>query len=110
MSVTISYSNDGEGAVVVRAAVAAIMARAEASIEKIEDAKLAVSEATTIVSDEVDGVELSARIEHVKDGIRITVVGESALGGSDLAWTVLEAVSAHIIEGSNSLTFEIGYA
>lgn len=80
-----------------RAATAGMCARADFSLERIEDVTLAVDEAISLLLlDVVPGTDITCRWQPVSDGILVEITSVSSSGraprSATFAWTVLSAL------------------
>ncbi len=97
-TVTLTIPARSAYVVLIRAAVSAMCARLDFTIDRIEDVKLAVDEsAALLLSDAPDGAELHLRFTpDAPDGIRVEMTGPTLHGRSisrdSFTWTVLTAL------------------
>lgn len=102
-AVTLRVPAQSAFVVLIRAAVSAMCARLDFTIDRIEDIKLAVDEsAALLLSDAPDGATLEARFTpDAPDGLRVemtcpTVHGRS-LPRDSFTWTVLTALVDEVV-------------
>ncbi len=96
MSVVLEVPSDPEFVIVARTAIAAAATVSGATLEEVEDLRLAVSEVCSLLLDEVTGPTVRIRFDAAADAVSVgfaTTLREGAgRPGSDLAWTLLEAL------------------
>ena len=89
--------------VLIRAAVSAMCARLDFTIDRIEDVKLAVDEAAALLlSDAADDSELDVRFTpDAPDGMRVEMTAPTVHGRSlerdSFTWTVLTALVDEVV-------------
>lgn len=89
--------------VLIRAAVSAMCARLDFTIDRIEDVKLAVDEsAALILGDAEPGADMDVRLTpDAPDGLRVAMTGPTVHGRSlprdGFTWTVLTALVDEVI-------------
>jgi serine/threonine-protein kinase RsbW len=102
-SVTLRIPAEGAYVVLIRAAVSAMCARLDFTIDRIEDIKLAVDEsAALLLSDAAPGAELDVRFTpDAPDGLRVEMSCQTVHGRSlpreSFTWTVLTALVDEVI-------------
>ena len=91
--ITLSFSADPENLVVVRQVGAATAARCGLSIDRADDARLAVDEATTLLI-EGGATSIVCAFEVAPGRLEIQVTGQGGRLPSpeELSWTVLHAL------------------
>lgn len=101
--VTLRIPAQGAYVVLIRAAVQAMCARLDFSIDRIEDVKLAVDEAAALVlNDVVAGAVLDVRLEPDEpEGLRVQLTASTIHGRSlereSFTWTVLTALVDDVV-------------
>jgi serine/threonine-protein kinase RsbW len=101
--VTLRIPAEGAYVVLLRAAVSAMCARLDFTIDRIEDIKLAVDEsAALLLSDAPPGAALDVRLTpDAPDGLRVTMGGPTvhgrALARDSFTWTVLTALVDEVV-------------
>ncbi len=102
-TVTLRVPATGEFVVLIRAAVSAMCARLDFTIDRIEDVKLAVDEsAALLLSDAQPGAELDVRFTpDAPDGLRVEMTAPTVHGRSlerdSFTWTVLTALVDEVV-------------
>jgi len=102
-AVTLKVPANGAFVVLIRAAISAMCARLDFTIDRIEDVKLAVDEAAALLlSDAPDGTELDVRFTpDAPDGIRVEMTAPTTHGRSlqrdSFTWTVLTALVDEVV-------------
>lgn len=102
-AVTLRVPAQGAYVVLARAAVAAICARLDFTIDRIEDVKLAVDEAAALVIDDaVEDSQLDVRLTpDGVDGLRVELSAPTVHGRSlerdSFTWTVLTALVDEVV-------------
>jgi serine/threonine-protein kinase RsbW len=102
-AVTLRIPAQGAYVVLVRAAVSAMCARLDFTIDRIEDIKLAVDEAAALLlSDAAAGATLEVRFTpDAPDGLRVTMtcptVHGRQLARDSFTWTVLTALVDEVV-------------
>ena len=102
-AVTLRIPAEGAYVVLVRAAVSAMCARLDFTIDRIEDIKLAVAESVALLlSDAPAGAELDIVLTPDQpDGLRVQMTGPTVHGRSvprdTFTWTVLTALVDEVV-------------
>lgn len=102
-TVTLRIPAHGAFVVLVRAAVSAMCARLDFTIDRIEDIKLAVGEsAALLLSDAPEGAHLDIRLTpDAPDGLRVEMTAPTVHGRSlardSFTWTVLTALVDEVV-------------
>ena len=106
-TVTLRIPAHGAFVVLVRAAVSAMCARLDFTIDRIEDIKLAVGEsAALLLSDAPENAHLDIRLTpDAPDGLRVDMTGPTVHGRSlprdSFTWTVLTALVDEVVATVN---------
>ena len=106
-TVTLRIPAHGAFVVLVRAAVSAMCARLDFTIDRIEDIKLAVGEsAALLLSDAPENAHLDIRLTpDDPDGLRVDMTGPTVHGRSlprdSFTWTVLTALVDEVVATVN---------
>ena len=94
--VSLTIPADPEHIVVARTTVAAVAAVAGATLDEVEDLRLAVSEASALLLDEARTGTVTVAVSHDEGGLLLQFSTGAAAGetrpGSDLAWILLEGL------------------
>jgi serine/threonine-protein kinase RsbW len=102
-AVTLRIPAQGAYVVLIRAAVSAMCARLDFTIDRIEDIKLAVAEsAALLLSDAPAGASLDVRLTpDAPDGLRVTMACPTVHGRTlprdSFTWTVLTALVDEVV-------------
>ena len=102
-TVTLRVPANSAFVVLIRAAVSAMCARLDFTIDRIEDVKLAVDEAAALLlSDAADDSELDVRFTpDAPDGMRVEMTAPTVHGRSlerdSFTWTVLTALVDEVV-------------
>jgi serine/threonine-protein kinase RsbW len=102
-TVTLRVPASSAFVVLIRAAVSAMCARLDFTIDRIEDVKLAVDEAAALLlSDAPKGVDLDVRFTpDAPDGMRVEMSAPTVHGRSlerdSFTWTVLTALVDEVV-------------
>ena len=102
-TVTLRVPANSAFVVLIRAAVSAMCARLDFTIDRIEDVKLAVDEAAALLlSDAPEGTDLDVRFTpDAPDGIRVELTAPTVHGRSlerdSFTWTVLPALVDEVV-------------
>ena len=102
-TVTLRVPANSAFVVLIRAAVSAMCARLDFTIDRIEDVKLAVDEAAALLlSDAPEGTDLDVRFTpDAPDGIRVEMTAPTVHGRSlerdSFTWTVLTALVDEVV-------------
>jgi serine/threonine-protein kinase RsbW len=102
-TVTLRVPASSAFVVLIRAAVSAMCARLDFTIDRIEDVKLAVDEAAALLlSDVPDGADLDVRFTpDAPDGMRVEMTAPTVHGRSlerdSFTWTVLTALVDEVV-------------
>lgn len=96
MSVFLEVPARADHVMVARTTIAAAATAAGATVEEVEDLRLAVSEACSLLLEASTGPSLSLRFDATPSQLSIALGAEitdpGTRPGSDLAWTLLEAL------------------
>ena len=102
-TVTLRVPANSAFVVLIRAAVSAMCARLDFTIDRIEDVKLAVDEAAALLlSDAPEGTDLDVRFTpDAPDGMRVEMTAPTVHGRSlerdSFTWTVLTALVDEVV-------------
>ncbi len=102
-AVTLRMPANSAFVVLIRAAISAMCARLDFTIDRIEDVKLAVDEAAALLlSDAPEGTDLDVRFTpDAPDGIRVEMTAPTVHGRSlerdSFTWTVLTALVDEVV-------------
>ncbi len=102
-TVTLRVPASSAFVVLIRAAVSAMCARLDFTIDRIEDVKLAVDEAAALLlSDAPEGADLDVRFTpDAPDGMRVEMTAPTVHGRSlerdSFTWTVLTALVDEVV-------------
>lgn len=102
-AVTLRIPAQGAFVALIRAAVSAMCARLDFTIDRIDDIKLAVDEsAALLLADAPVGAVIDVRFDpDAPDGLRVTMTGPSMHGRSiprdSFTWTVLTALVDDVV-------------
>ena len=102
-AVTLRMPASSAFVVLIRAAVSAMCARLDFTIDRIEDVKLAVDEAAALLlSDAPEGADLDVRFTpDAPDGMRVEMTAPTVHGRSlerdSFTWTVLTALVDEVV-------------
>ena len=102
-TVTLRVPASSAFVVLIRAAVSAMCARLDFTIDRIEDVKLAVDEAAALLlSDASEGADLDVRFTpDAPDGMRVEMTAPTVHGRSlerdSFTWTVLTALVDEVV-------------
>ena len=102
-TVTLRVPASSAFVVLIRAAVSAMCARLDFTIDRIEDVKLAVDEAAALLlSDSPEGADLDVRFTpDAPDGMRVEMTAPTVHGRSlerdSFTWTVLTALVDEVV-------------
>lgn len=102
-TVTLRVPASSAFVVLIRAAISAMCARLDFTIDRIEDVKLAVDEAAALLlSDAPQGAELDVRFTpDAPDGMRVEMTAPTVHGRSlerdSFTWTVLTALVDEVV-------------
>ena len=105
--ITLSVPAEAGYLTVIRTAAAAVAGRLGATVDDIEDLRIAVNEACSVLLTQADpGSELSCRFEVAEGrlGFRVaaaSVQGEVPEPGS-FAWMVLESLTGEVVVGTDT--------
>lgn len=115
-TVTLTFAADTRNVALARTVAAAMAARADLTLDRVEDARLAVDEAVTeALASAPDGAEVTLSLT-ASDGclavhVSTPTTAEAAPSESSFGWTVLSALAdtaaAEVVDGRLTIHIEL---
>lgn len=120
--ITVTAPADASSIAIFRLVAAGVTARTDASIDVVDDVRIAVAEACNyLLANGPEAGTLSMEVAIEPDRLRVVVAMEPAgqavdmgLGGSDLSWTIIRGLTdlaeSSTIDGRSRITMVVSTA
>ena len=114
--VTVTFAADTQNVALARTVAAAMAARADLPLDRLEDVRLAVDEAATeVIASAAEGATVTCAFDHDDSVLYVTVQAPTTAteppSPTSFGWTVLSALvdsaSAEIVDGVMSIRLQV---